>query len=67
MDIDKIINNSIDKSVKDVASGKFHNPNSSNPDAKQNELLMNYSNTLLRTYHEELCKELAKHGIDIQL
>ena len=65
MDVNKIINDSIDKSVKEVAGGKFKNSHTSYPEAMQDEMLMNYSNTLLRTYHEELCKELAKHGIDL--
>lgn len=60
MDISKIINDSIDKSVKDVVDGKFKKP-----EVKQEEMLMNYSNILLETYHDELCKELAKHGINL--
>lgn len=65
MDITKIINDSIDKSVKDVVDGNFQHPDISYPASKQDQMLMNYSNTLLRTYHDELCKELAKHGINL--
>lgn len=65
MDISKIINNSIDKSVKSVVDGKFRNSDISNPETKQDQMFINYCNTLLKTYHEELCKELAKHGIDL--
>lgn len=70
MNIDKIINDSVDKSVKNVANGKFKETfNFDNDDleksVQQNLLLMEYSITLLKTYHEELKKELAKHGIDI--
>lgn len=65
VDISKIINDSLDKSVKDVADGKFKSPDISNSESKQDQMLINYSNILLRTYHEELCKELAKHGIGL--
>lgn len=70
MNIDKIINDSIDKSVKDVANGRFKEAfNFDNNDlqksVQQDQLLMGYSITLLKTYHEELKQELSKHGIDI--
>lgn len=70
MNIDKIISDSLDKSVKNVANENFKEEfNFDNGDlqksSQQNQLLMNYSITLLRTYHEELTKELSKHGIDI--
>ena len=70
MDFSKIINISIDKSVKDVTSGrldeefKFDDDNLQEA-VQQNRFLMNYSITLLETYHEELRKELANHGIHI--
>lgn len=69
MDISKIVSESIDKSIKQVASGKFDNLVADNQDiaefAGQNAMLMNYSNMLLITYHKELKKELSKHGIEI--
>lgn len=70
MDISKIISDSLDKSIKEVASGKFddyygiddeHLAELSNQDA----MLMNYANILLTTYHRELTKELSKHGIEL--
>lgn len=70
MDIPKIISNSIDKALKDAACGKFSAyPKISSKDvddlSEQNALLMNYSNILLSTYHEELRKTLAEQGINI--
>lgn len=70
MNLEKIIIDSIDKSAKDVVNGTFKNElrfddNELLGNAQQNAFLMNYSAILLRTYHEELQKELAKHGIDI--
>lgn len=70
MDFSKIINDSIDKSVRDVTSGKFKDELMFDDDklkeeSQQNQFLINYSNTLLETYHEELRKELANHGIHI--
>lgn len=70
MDIDKIITDSLDVAAKDAATGKLgtiYNLDDKNLQeaALQNQLLMNYSITLLRTYHEELRKELATHGIEI--
>lgn len=69
MDISKIINDSIDRSLKQVTDGKFDNivvddPNMSKL-AGQDAMLMNYANMLLLTYHKELKKELSKHGIEI--
>ena len=61
MDINKVIATSLDKSVKDITNGKIDEV--LNLDDEQ--LLMNYSITLLKTYHEELRKELATHGIEI--
>lgn len=69
MDISKIINDSIDKSLKQVTDGKFDNIVDDDPNmselAGQNAMLMNYTNILLETYHKELKKELSKHGIEI--
>ena len=70
MDFSKIVSNSIDKTLKDVSTGKIKNDfifdnSKSEAEVHQNQLLMNYSITLLQTYHEELCKELANHGIQI--
>jgi hypothetical protein len=70
MDISKIISDSIDEAVKDTLDGKF----SAYPEiddkavanlSDQNAMLMNYSNVLLSTYHEELRKVLAEQGITI--
>lgn len=70
MDISKIIDESRDQSIKDVVDGKFKNITDIDIDIptdliKQNALLMNYCDTLFKTYHKELQKELAKHGIQI--
>ncbi len=72
MDISKIIDKSRDKSIKDVVDGKFKNITDTDIDIdiptdliKQNAMLMNYCDTLFKTYHKELQKELAKHGIQI--
>lgn len=70
MDIDKIITDSLDVAAKDAATGKLGticnlDDKNMQETAQQNQLLMNYSITLLRTYHEELRKELATHGIEI--
>ena len=69
MDISKIVSDSIDKSLKQVADGKFNNIVVDDPNlaklAGQDAMLMSYSNILLATYHKELKKELSKHGIEI--
>ncbi len=69
MDISKIVSDSIDKSVKQVVSGKFDDIITDNQYmnelAGQDAMLMNYANILLTTYHKELKKELSKHGIEI--
>lgn len=70
MDISKVITTSLDKSVKDVVNGKIDETLNFDDaqlqkTVQQNKLLMNYSITLLKTYHEELRKELATHGIEI--
>lgn len=70
MDISKIIDESRDKSVKDIVNGKFKDIANIDVDVptdliEQNAMLMNYCDTLLKTYHEKLQKELAKHGIQI--
>lgn len=70
MDISKIVSDSLEKSLKQVADGKFDNsivnddPSMSEL-ARQDDMLMNYTNILLETYHTELKKELSKHGIEI--
>ena len=63
MDINKIITDSLYKSLKEVASGKFDNH--ANGFEGQDAMLINYINILLTTYHKELKKELAKHDIEI--
>lgn len=69
MDISKIVSDSIDQSLKQVAGGKFNNIIVNDPNmselAGQDAMLMNYTNILLETYHKELKKELSKHGIEI--
>ena len=70
MDINKVIATSLDKSVKDTTNGKIDEVLNLDDEqlqkaVQQNQLLMNYSITLLKTYHEELRKELATHGIEI--
>lgn len=70
MDISKIISDSIDKVVKDSIDGKFKDhltidDVSLDSMSKQDAILMNYSNVLLSTYHEELKKLLAEQGINI--
>ena len=72
MDINKVIATSLDKSVKDITNGKIDEVLNLDDEqlqkaVQQNQLLMNYSITLLKTYHEELRKELATHGIEISL
>ncbi len=70
MDFSKIIDDSIEKSVKEIAGGKFSTEldfdNKELHDAvQQNQLLMDFSIMLLETYHTELQKILAEQGIHI--
>lgn len=70
LNIEEIISNAIDASVKSIAEkrivGLTEIKDISIADKlKQNELLMTYTNNLLTAYHEELRKELAKQGIKI--
>ena len=70
MDISKIIKDSLDKSIKEVANGKFDNCYGIDEEntadlASQDAMLMNYTNILLSTYQKELKTELSKHGIEI--
>lgn len=70
MDISKIITDSIDKSIEEVAKGTYKNARNIEDEAiaklaTQDKMLMNYTNILLATYHEELKKELSKHGIEL--
>lgn len=70
MDISKIIDDTIYKCAQDAANGKFKNDfNADSEDetatAKQNELMMNYCNSLLEAYHKELSAFLATQGIRI--
>lgn len=70
MDISKIICESLDESMKEVADGKFKNycnvdDEEVSESGKQNAMLMNYSAILLRNYHNELKQILANQGIDI--
>lgn len=70
MDIHKIISDALIQSAKDISDRKFSSlpeidDKSLAPQAEANYLLMNYSNILLSTYHEELKKSLADQGISI--
>lgn len=70
MDIARIISTSIDKAVKDVVSDKISTYPIGNDEqiaflAQSDALLMNYSNILITTYHEELKKALAEQNITI--
>lgn len=72
MDISKLIDDTLYKCAHDVADGKFENIiKTDNEDitvldmAKQNEMIMNYCNLLLESYHKELSASLAVQGIHI--
>ena len=66
MNISKIIKDSLDKSLKEAANGKFDNYcNIDKNLVSQDAMLMNYIHILLSTYHKELKSELSKHGIEI--
>lgn len=63
MDLNEIINKSIQESAERMISeSKQENYEDLNrfPEARQNELLMRYSNILLTNYHEALMKELGR-------
>lgn len=71
MDLYKITDSALSKFAEDIASKKIDSFNLSQqyPESfkQSNEYvkLMEYSNILLETYHQELKKELAKSGIEI--
>ena len=68
MNISKIISDSLEKSMKEVASGKFDDygiDEQSDELGMQDAMLINYTNILLATYHKELTQELSKHGIEL--
>lgn len=70
MNIEEIISNALNASVKSMAEKRIAglaeiNDSSIADKVKQNELLMTYTNNLLTAYHEELRKELAEQGIKI--
>ena len=72
MDISKIIDDTIYKCTQDAVNGQFNSPYKSNDEdnavldkAKQNEIIMNYCNSLLESYHKELSASLASQGIRI--
>lgn len=70
MDFEKIIINSIDETVKsnlnkdDSNLPVLDNEHTMNL-SKQDKFLMSYSNILLKNYHQELMKELAKSNVQI--
>lgn len=68
MDFLKIIEDSTQKTVKNMLNRKSNDKLDENlqNSIKENQILLDYSNNLLRSYHEELKKELAKQGIQIQ-
>ena len=68
MDFSKIIDTAMKQTVQNMPNLK---PNPKLDEemqdiVHQNKLLQDYSHNLLRSYHEELKKELAKQGIEIQ-
>lgn len=72
MDISKLIDDTIYKCTHDAANGKFENIIKTDSKdkavldmAKQNEMIMNYCNLLLESYHKELSAALAEQGIHI--
>ncbi len=72
MDLQKIIDSSLDQSVQDVVKGKLDDNLVYDTDdesikgmIKSNSILMNFATVLLENYHEELKKELAKYKIYI--
>ena len=72
MDLSKIIDDAIDKSIEDLVTRKFDTDFKFDDDdqdlanlSKQDKFLIAYSNVLLKNYHEALCEELAKHGIKL--
>ncbi len=72
MDISKIIDDTIYKCTQDVANDKFKNHFKTDDEDKavldnavQNEIIMNYCNSLLEAYHKELSASLAAQGIHI--
>ena len=72
MDIKKIMDDTINKCVHDVANGNFKDNFIVDSEdkavfdmAKQYEIMMNYCNSLLEAYHKELSATLAAQGIKI--
>lgn len=68
MDIEKIINDSGNEWENDIANGKFDYfkkyPKLSESSVASS-ISMQYSEILLKNYHEQLRKELSKHGVDL--
>ena len=70
MDINQLVIDSIDTTVKNIAEGKFETEFIFDDSellalSKQNKMLMHFSVQLLTNYHEELRKSLADQGINI--
>lgn len=72
MDISKIIDDTIYKCTHEVVNGKFKNHYEADKEGnaildadKQNEMIINYCNSLLEAYHKELSASLAAQGIHI--
>ncbi len=72
MDISKIIDDTICKCAHDAANGKFKNHFKIDDEDKavldkatQNEIIMDYCNSLLEAYHKELSASLAAQGIHL--
>lgn len=70
MDISKIVDKAIDKTVHDITDENFKSAFTIDDEkisklSKQDRILMHYSEILLETYHEELLEALSKHGINL--
>ena len=67
MDFSKIIEDSTKKTIENMLNRKSNDKLDENlqNSIKENQVLLDYSNNLLRSYHEELKEELAKQGIQI--
>lgn len=67
IDLHKIVEDAQIESVQSIFNGVVGNPEKDTIKSHVNvyKALMEYSITLLESYHEALQKELAEHGIDI--
>lgn len=67
INIDKLISDAVDQNLDNFVTKVKENPdlNVISSQARIYEALMNFSSLLLKEYHEELKKELAKKNIEI--